>query len=298
MKQVKKAVIPVAGLGTRFLPATKSMPKEMLPIVDRPVIHYAVEEAMEAGIEQIVFVTGRNKSAIEDYFDMQPELVEALAAAGKTEQVETLQRLLPKAGNISYTRQQSPDGLGHAVWCARGIVGDEPFAVLLPDMVSYGKRGCLAGVKELHDRTGGNVVAVEQCDPSETQKYGIVGKGEELDGGFGITSMVEKPKPDAAPSNYYISGRYILQPEIFGLLERQERGAGNEVQLTDAMKRLSEIQPFYAHPYAGRTFDCGSKQGFIEATVAFALARGDIRDSVLAPLKQLLAAHEGERKAA
>lgn len=298
MKKIKKAVIPVAGLGTRFLPATKSMPKEMLPIVDRPVIHYAVEEAMEAGIEEIIFVTGRNKTAIEDYFDLQPELIDALTRSGKREQLAALQKILPRAGNITYTRQQSPLGLGHAVWCARTIVGDEPFAVLLPDMVSFGAKGCLAGVKALYEETGGNVIAVERCDPSETNKYGIVGRGEEVADGFRITSMVEKPSPEKAPSNFYISGRYIIQPKIFEILEQQERGAGNEIQLTDAMVRLARKQAFYAYPYDGQTFDCGSKQGFIEATVAFALARADIRDSVFDIIKQRLDSYEDTRAAA
>jgi len=298
MKRVRKAVIPVAGLGTRFLPATKSMPKEMLTIVDRPVVHYAVEEALESGIEHIVFVTGRNKSAIEDYFDLQPELLDSLEKAGKTDQISRLEALLPKAGSISYTRQQAPLGLGHAVWCARDIVGEEPFALLLPDMVSYGSQGALAGVKAVYDSVGGNVIAVEECDPTETNKYGIVGRGEEVSGGFRITAMVEKPDPSKAPSNYYISGRYILQPEVFELLERQERGAGNEIQLTDAMVRLAQTQAFHAAPYEGRTFDCGSKQGFIEANVAYALSRDDIADKVFEPIRNLLALHERPSKVA
>lgn len=297
-KAVKKAVIPVAGLGTRFLPATKSMPKEMLTIVDKPVVHYAVDEALEAGIEHIVFVTGRNKSAIEDYFDAQPELMDTLRRAGKAEQITVLETLLPKAGSISYTRQQVPLGLGHAVWCARDIVGAEPFALLLPDMVSYGARGALAGVKAVHDAVGGNVLAVEECDPTETKKYGIVGKGEPVAGGFRIDGMVEKPEPTKAPSNFYISGRYILQPEIFDILEGQERGAGNEIQLTDAMVRLAEHQTFHAAPYDGRTFDCGSKQGFIEANVAFALARDDIAEKVFDPLVALLGEHRARSKVA
>ncbi|MGB3386977.1 MAG: UTP--glucose-1-phosphate uridylyltransferase, partial [Pseudaminobacter sp.] len=257
MKQVKKAVIPVAGLGTRFLPATKAMPKEMLTVVDRPVVQYAVDEALEAGIEHIVFVTGRNKHVIEDYFDIQPELLDTLTRSQKAGQIAALQALQLPAGAVSFTRQQVPHGLGHAVWCARDIIGDEPFALLLPDMVSFGARGCLAGAMELYGRTGGNVIAVEQCDPTETGKYGIVGKGGEVGSGFAVTEMVEKPDPAQAPSNYYINGRYILQPEVFELLGTQERGAGNEIQLTDAMKRLAESQAFHAHPYAGRTFDCG-----------------------------------------
>lgn len=298
MRKVRKAVIPVAGLGTRFLPATKAMPKEMLTIVDRPVVQYAVDEAHEAGIEHIVFVTGRNKAIIEDYFDAQPELLETLAQSGKHEQRMSLDRLLPQPGATSFTRQQAPLGLGHAVWCARDIVGDEPFALLLPDMVSYGKRGCLAGAMDLYNSVGGNVVAVEQCDPLETNRYGIVGRGRAAGTGFQITEMVEKPAPSVAPSNYYINGRYILQPEIFDILGNQERGAGNEIQLTDAMVRLSQTQPFHGQLFEGRMFDCGSKEGFIQANVAFALARNDIRNSVLDPIRELLSYHDAKSDAA
>jgi UTP--glucose-1-phosphate uridylyltransferase len=298
MKKVRKAVIPVAGLGTRFLPATKAVPKEMLTVVDRPVVQYAVDEALEAGIEHIVFVTGRNKHVIEDYFDIQPELFGTLSQAGKKEQLATLEKLQPPAGSISFTRQQSPHGLGHAVWCARDIVGDEPFALLLPDMVSFGDKGCLAGVMELYGRTGGNVIAVEQCDPTETNKYGIVGKGEDVGHGFKVTEMVEKPVPAVAPSNYYINGRYVLQPEIFDILSTQERGAGNEIQLTDAMVRLSQSQEFYASPFKGRMFDCGSKEGFIQANVAFALARSDIRDLVFDPIEEMVSSYGRQREAA
>ncbi|WP_395451352.1 UTP--glucose-1-phosphate uridylyltransferase [Aminobacter sp. UC22_36] len=292
MKKVRKAVIPVAGLGTRFLPATKSMPKEMLPVVDRPVVQYAVDEALEAGIEHIVFVTGRNKAVIEDYFDLHPELVGTLEQAGKVEQIKSLESLLPVPGTTSFTRQQAPHGLGHAVWCARDIIGDEPFALLLPDMVSFGKRGCLAEIMELHAETGGNVIAVEQCDPSETNKYGIVGKGADVGSGFEVTAMVEKPTPANAPSNFYINGRYILQPEIFNLLGTQKRGAGGEIQLTDAMVRLAASQAFFARPFNGRMFDCGSKEGFIQANVAFALKRADIRDSVLDAIREMVAEHD------
>ncbi len=292
MKKVRKAVIPVAGLGTRFLPATKSMPKEMLPVVDRPVVQYAVDEALEAGIEHIVFVTGRNKAVIEDYFDLHPELVGTLEQAGKVDQIRSLESLLPIPGATSFTRQQAPHGLGHAVWCARDIIGDEPFALLLPDMVSFGKRGCLAEIMDLHAETGGNVIAVEQCDPSETNKYGIVGKGPDVGLGFEVTAMVEKPAPANAPSNFYINGRYILQPEIFNLLGTQTRGAGGEIQLTDAMVRLAASQAFFARPFNGRMFDCGSKEGFIQANVAFALKRADIRDSVLEAIREMVAEHD------
>ncbi|SFT99643.1 UTP--glucose-1-phosphate uridylyltransferase [Mesorhizobium sp. YR577] len=298
MKKVRKAVIPVAGLGTRFLPATKAMPKEMLTVVDRPVVQYAVDEALEAGIEHIVFVTGRNKHVIEDYFDIQPELLDTLTRSKKQEQLASLNKIQLSAGAVSFTRQQAPHGLGHAVWCARDIIGDEPFALLLPDMVSFGDKGCLAGVMELYEQTGGNVIAVEQCDPTETNKYGIVGKGKDVGTGFAVTEMVEKPAPAVAPSNYYINGRYILQPEVFDLLGTQERGAGNEIQLTDSMKRLAQTQAFHAAPFNGRMFDCGSKEGFIQANVAFALARDDIRDLVFDPIVEMIASQQRRSAAA
>jgi UTP--glucose-1-phosphate uridylyltransferase len=298
MKKVRKAVIPVAGLGTRFLPATKAMPKEMLTVVDRPVVQYAVDEALEAGIEHIVFVTGRNKHVIEDYFDIQPELLETLTRSRKHMQLDSLNQLQLQPGAISFTRQQSPHGLGHAVWCARDIIGDEPFSLLLPDMVSFGEKGCLSGVIDLYQETGGNVVAVEQCDPLETGSYGIVGKGADIGSGFAITEMVEKPAPEAAPSNHYINGRYVLQPEIFDILGTQARGAGNEIQLTDAMVRLAAQQKFYASPFQGRMYDCGSKEGFIQANVAFALAREDIRDLVFAPIEELVSSQARRSQAA
>jgi UTP--glucose-1-phosphate uridylyltransferase len=298
MNKVRKAVIPVAGLGTRFLPATKAVPKEMLTIVDRPVVQYAVDEALEAGIEHIVFVTGRNKHVIEDYFDIHPELFDTLTRSGKVDPLASLHAIQLPAGAVSFTRQQVPLGLGHAVWCARDIVGNEPFALLLPDMVSFGERGCLAGVMDLYKRIGGNVIAVEQCDPTETDKYGIVGKGREVAGGFAVNEMIEKPAPSMAPSNFYITGRYILQPEVFGLLGTQERGAGGEIQLTDAMRRLAQTQEFHAHPYHGRTFDCGSKDGFIQANVAFALARDDVRDLVFEPIAEMIASQERHSEAA
>ncbi|AZN97608.1 UTP--glucose-1-phosphate uridylyltransferase [Mesorhizobium sp. M9A.F.Ca.ET.002.03.1.2] len=298
MKKVRKAVIPVAGLGTRFLPATKSMPKEMLPVVDRPVVQYAVDEAFEAGIEHIVFVTGRNKAVIEDYFDLHPELIGTLEQSGKTAQLQALESLLPVAGATSFIRQQSPQGLGHAVWCAREVIGDEPFALLLPDMVSFGGRGCLAEITDLYAHTGGNVIAVERCDPTETSKYGIVGCGADVGTGFEVTAMVEKPAPANAPSNYYINGRYILQPEIFSLLGNQQRGAGNEIQLTDAMVRLAQNQAFFAQPFNGRMFDCGSKEGFIQANVAFALARDDMKEAVFDMLQEFVRTHERRVEAA
>ena len=289
MKRVRKAVFPVAGLGTRFLPATKSIPKEMLTVVDRPVIQYVVDEAREAGIEHFIFVTGRNKGVIEDHFDLQFELYDTLAQRGKTEQLEYLKRLQPGPGQTSFTRQQVPLGLGHAVWCARDLVGDEPFALLLPDMIMQSEKSCLKQMVELYGETGSNIVAVQECDPAETHKYGIVGRGQDVHNGFEITQMVEKPKPGTAPSNLYINGRYVLQPEIFKVLENQERGAGNEIQLTDAMLKLRERQAFFGYHYRGSTYDCGSPEGFVEANIAFALARKDMRAGVLAMLERLIA---------
>jgi len=285
--KVRKAVFPVAGLGTRFLPATKAIPKEMLTVVDKPVIQYVVDEAKAAGIEHFIFVTGRNKGAIEDYFDVQFELYDTLKQRGKTAELERMQLLQPEAGQTSFTRQQEPLGLGHAVWCAREIVGNEPFALLLPDMIQDGK-GSLSGMMDLYDETGGNIVAVEECDPDETHKYGIVGVGEELKGGFRITGMVEKPAKEDAPSNYFLNGRYILQPDIFDLLEKQDRGAGGEIQLTDSMLTLADRQPFAGYRFTGNTFDCGSKEGFIKANVSFALERDDIRSKVEAALKAFI----------
>lgn len=269
-KPVRIAVFPVAGLGTRFLPATKSVPKEMLTVLDKPVIQYAVNEAREAGIEHFVFVTGRNKAVIEDHFDLAYELQDTLEKRGKKEALETLANNQPGAGATSFTRQQAPLGLGHAVWCAREIVGKEPFALLLPDMVMKREQGCLAGMMDVYKESGGNVISTEAVAWEETHKYGVVEKGEQTKAGFEITGMVEKPEPGTAPSNLFINGRYILQPEIFDVLENQEPGAGNEIQLTDAMLTLAKSQKFYGYEYDGDTFDCGSKLGFVLANVAFA----------------------------
>lgn len=299
MKRVRKAVFPVAGLGTRFLPATKSIPKEMLTVVDRPVIQYVVDEAREAGIEHFIFVTGRNKAVIEDHFDLQFELYDTLAQRGKTSQLDYLKQLQPGPGQTSFTRQQVPLGLGHAVWCARDLVGDEPFALLLPDMIMQSQKSCLKEMVELYNETGNNIIAVQECDPAEAHKYGIVGKGRDIHNGFEITAMVEKPKQGTAPSNLFINGRYILQPEIFEVLETQERGAGNEIQLTDGMLKLEKQQPFFGYHYRGSTFDCGSPEGFVEANIAFALAHPDMRKTVLAMLDRLIADLEpGHTKAA
>lgn len=288
MRKVRKAVFPVAGLGTRFLPATKAIPKEMLTVVDRPVIQYVVDEAREAGIEHFIFVTGRNKAVIEDHFDVQFELYDTLAQRGKSDQLSHLQRLQPSPGQTSFTRQQVPLGLGHAVWCARELVGDEPFALLLPDMIMQSEKSCMRDMVELYEQTGENIIAVQECDPAEAHKYGIVGRGEAAHTGFRITEMVEKPKPGTAPSNFFINGRYILQPEIFSILESQEKGAGNEIQLTDAMLKLRQRQSFYGYHYQGRTFDCGSPEGFIEANVAFALWRKDINQNMAGVIRGLL----------
>ena len=280
MREVRKAVFPVAGLGTRFLPATKAVSKEMLTVVDRPVIQYVVDEAREAGIEHFIFVTGRNKAVIEDHFDIQFELYDTLAQRGKDDQLEQLRALQPSPGQTSFTRQQEPLGLGHAVWCARELVGDEPFALLLPDMIMHSQESCLKGMVDLYDNSGGNIVAVQECDPQEAHKYGIVAKGAKAHSGFEITAMVEKPAKGTAPSNLFINGRYILQPEIFAILENQERGAGGEIQLTDAMLRLSETQQMFGFHYRGDTYDCGSPEGFVEANLAFALRRPELREVV------------------
>jgi UTP--glucose-1-phosphate uridylyltransferase len=290
MQKIRKAVFPVAGLGTRFLPATKAMPKEMLPVVDRPLIQYVVDEAREAGIEHLVFVTGRNKSVIEDHFDRQFELEVTLRERGKESELDLLDRELPDAGLVSFTRQQSPLGLGHAIWCARELIGNEPFAVLLPDVLVKAERGCLAQMIDAYRAIGtaANIIAVEQIDPELAHSYGVVGVGERNGRAFKITSMVEKPPRGTAPSNLIITGRYLLQPQIFELLESQERGAGGEIQLTDAMIRLSQKQPFYGLEFAGRTFDCGSKLGFLAANVAYALDRSDLAAAFRTELSTLL----------
>ncbi len=288
IRKIRKAVLPVAGLGTRFLPATKAVPKEMLTVVDKPVVQYVVEEGIAAGIEHFVFVTGRNKGVIEDHFDIQIELEATLRERGKTFELRQLEDMLPRAGATSFTRQQAPLGLGHAVWCARDVVGDEPFALMLPDMIMRDAVGCLSGMVSLYEKVGGNIVAVGQCEIDQAHKYGIVGRGEDLDGGFRITTMVEKPAEGTAPSNYFINGRYILQPEIFDILSTQERGAGNEIQVTDAMLTLANTQAFSAYAFGGETFDCGAKDGFILANVAFALERADIRPLVADRIRALL----------
>jgi UTP--glucose-1-phosphate uridylyltransferase len=285
--RVRTAVFPVAGLGTRFLPATKALPKEMLPVVDRPLIQYAVDEAREAGIEHLVFVTGRNKGVIEDHFDRQFELEVTLMERGKLAALAELRSDLPKAGQTSFTRQQEPLGLGHAVWCARDIVGKEPFALLLPDMLFRSNPGVLKQMMDAYEKNGDNVIAVEEVAPADVSSYGIVGRGEGPDEGFKLTQMVEKPKVEDAPSNLIISGRYILQPEIFSILARQEKGAGGEIQLTDAMQQLMQQQSFTGVKYKGRSFDCGSKIGFLTANVVFALDRPDIAEQFRKEIHQI-----------
>ncbi len=285
MKRIRKAVLPVAGLGTRFLPATKAVPKEMLCVVDRPVVQHVVDEARAAGFEHFIFVTGRNKAVIEDHFDIAYELNRTLESRGKTKELEILAKDQPKAGQTSFTRQQEPLGLGHAVWCARELVGDEPFAVILPDMLS---RGSMEQMVAAHEKHGGNIIAVEEVPEDQTHQYGIVSVGEEFGQTFEITGMVEKPPKGTAPSNYIISGRYILQPEIFDLLSTQERGAGNEIQLTDSMIRLMKDQKFYGMKYQGKTYDTGSKIGFLMANVAYALEREELSAAFREELEALL----------
>jgi len=283
--RIRKAVLPVAGLGTRFLPATKAMPKEMLTVVDRPVLQWVVDEAREAGIEHIVFVTGRNKGVIEDHFDMAYELEHTLEVRGKTKELAELRRDQPPAGSTSFTRQQAPLGLGHAVWCAREIIGDEPFAVMLPDMLS---RGCMRQMIEAYERHGGNIIAVEEVPPDQTHQYGIVAVGADHGRTFEITGMVEKPKQGTAPSNLIISGRYILQPGVFDILSAGDKGAGGEIQLTDAMVKLLGRQSFHGMRFDGRTYDTGSKLGFLTANVAYALEREELGAALRTELKALL----------
>ncbi len=289
-KPIRKAVFPVAGLGTRFLPATKTIPKEMLTVVDRPVIQHVVDEARAAGIEHFVFVTGRNKAVIEDHFDNQFELERTLADRGKKIELDALLSDLPGPGQTSFTRQQAPLGLGHAVWCAREMIGDEPFALLLPDMLHHAKTPCLSSMMAAYNAHGGNLIAVAPVPDDQTHQYGIVGVTDAKAAVSSITKMVEKPPRGTAPSNLHITGRYILQPEIFELLGKQERGAGGEIQLTDSMIRLMDIakQHFHAVRFDGNIYDCGSKIGFLTANVAYALAREGLGSELRAELKKLL----------
>ena len=285
-KPIRKAVFPVAGLGTRFLPATKAIPKEMLPVVDSPLIQYAVNEAREAGIEQMIFVTGRGKSAIEDHFDIAFELERTMLDRGKDISVLAPTRLGP--GNCAYVRQQEPMGLGHAIWCARDIVGDEPFAIFLPDEFMHGSPGCMAQMVAEYNRVGGNLLSVLEVPQNEVSSYGVIDPGA-ADGKLTeVRGLIEKPAVEAAPSNLIISGRYILQPEVMHVLAAQEKGAGGEIQLTDAMAQMIGSQPFHAVTFDGARYDCGSKIGYLEANLAVALSRPDMADEVRAMATRLL----------
>jgi UTP--glucose-1-phosphate uridylyltransferase len=284
--KVRKAVFPVGGMGTRFLPATKVMPKEMLPVVDKPLIQYAVEEAHAAGIEEFIFVTGRGKSAIEDHFDYSIELQKILTERGKTREAEEIGGAMLAPGQIAYTRQQEPLGLGHAVWCARNLIGDEPFAVLLADDLILAEQPCLGQMADVHAKTGGNVVAVMDVPREHTNRYGILDTGADDGRLVEIRGLVEKPDPAEAPSTLSVIGRYILLPQVFAHLGSHEVGAGGEIQLTDSMARMIGAQPFHGLRFEGERFDCGDKAGFLEANVAFALARDDLRSGTQAILRK------------
>ena len=285
-KPVRKAVFPVAGLGTRFLPATKAIPKEMLPIVDSPLIQYAVDEAREAGIEQMIFVTGRGKSVIEDHFDIAFELEHTMTARGKDVSVLANTRLSP--GNCVYVRQQEPLGLGHAIWCARDIIGDEPFAIFLPDEFMHGSPGCMKQMVDAYHQIGGNIISVLEVPRNAVSSYGVIAPGVANGAVTEILGLVEKPKVEDAPSNLIVSGRYILQPEVMRILEGQEKGAGGEIQLTDAMAQMIGRQPFNAVTFNGNRYDCGSKVGYIEANLALALQRPDMAEQIRTIASNLL----------
>ena len=287
VKPVRKAVFPVAGMGTRFLPATKSIPKEMLPVVDKPVVQYAVEEARDAGIEQFIFVTGRGKHVIADHFDHAYELESLLEAREKTAELQSLLETLPQTGSVSFTRQQKPLGLGHAVWSARHLVGDEPFAVLLPDDLLVGKPGALAQMMTAYNQVGGIVLAAEEKPRAETKRYGVIDPGSRKGNVTEVKGVVEKPDPDKAPSTLCVIGRYILQPQIFAELDRQERGAGNEIQLTDSMAKMIGRMPFHAVETNCVRYDCGDKVGFLQANIAVGLSRPDIAPALKAMLKTI-----------
>jgi UTP--glucose-1-phosphate uridylyltransferase len=291
MKPVRIAVLPVAGFGTRVLPATKTIPKEMLPVVDRPALQYVVDEAIEAGIEHFVFITGRQKSAIEDYFDSAYELEDALHRKGKMDIYDHLKSKQPREGSMSFIRQQAAKGLGHAVWCARDVVGDEPFAVLLPDVLIQSERSCLAQMMDAYNNVGGNIIAVDAVPEERVSSYGVIKPkaGEDYTSStlIKMDGMVEKPAREDAPSNLKITGRYILQPELMRLLRDQEAGAGGEIQLTDAMARLMEDQMFHAYVYEGQDYDCGSKIGYLEAVLAFAQTHREIGEQACALIKRM-----------
>ncbi|WP_420331747.1 UTP--glucose-1-phosphate uridylyltransferase GalU [Oceanicaulis alexandrii] len=290
-RAVRKAVIPVAGFGTRVLPATKVIPKELLPVYDRPALQYVVDEAIAAGIEHFIFITGRNKGAIEDYFDHAFELEAALAQKNKTALLDTLDALRPEAGACSFVRQQAPKGLGHAIWCARDLVGDDPFAVMLPDMIMDGAKPCLKSMVDAYAGTGGNMVSVEAVPHEDVSRYGVIEPGEDKGVLLEMTGMVEKPPVDQAPSNLMLSGRYILEPQIMDLLGAQAPGAGGEIQLTDSMVTLLKSRPFHAYKFDGVTYDTGSPQGYLEAFAAMALKADETASTAL--LSGLL---NGERR--
>ena len=291
---VKKAIFPVGGLGTRFLPATKSMPKEMLPVVDKPLIQYAVEEAAEAGIEEFIFVTGRGKSAIEDHFDHSMELEQTLESRDKRDALKLVQSMMREPGSVAYIRQQEPKGLGHAVWCARNLIGDEPVAILLADdliLPQKGQKNCLAEMVEAWEKTGGNMVASMTVAPEQTASYGIITPGKQM-GEMGgslteVKGLVEKPKPEDAPSQLAVVGRYIIEPGVFAELDKQDAGTGGEIQITDSLARRIGYAPFHGLNFSGTRYDCGSKIGFLEANIAFALARDDLSDDLTHWIKDL-----------
>ena len=285
-QRIRKAVFPVGGIGTRFLPATKAMPKEMLPVVDKPLIQYAVEEAQAAGIEEFIFVTGRGKTAIEDHFDHNIELENILKERGKTAEVKLVSGPMLQPGQVAYTRQQEPLGLGHAVWCARELVGNEPFAVLLADDLVMAETPCLKQMVDSFEKTSGNIVAVVDVPKEHTNRYGIVDTGAENGSLVEVNGLVEKPDPKDAPSTLSVIGRYVLLPEVFEHLAQKEKGAGGEIQLTDSMAKMIGTSPFHGLRFEGRRFDCGDKAGFFEANLAFALSRDDLRDEVSALIKQ------------
>ncbi|WP_121610646.1 UTP--glucose-1-phosphate uridylyltransferase GalU [Mesobacillus foraminis] len=294
MKKVRKAIIPAAGLGTRFLPATKAMPKEMLPIVDKPTIQYIVEEAVASGIEDIIIVTGKGKRAIEDHFDFATELEQNLAEKGKYELLEKV-RYSTNLADIHYIRQKEPKGLGHAVWCARNFIGDEPFAVLLGDDIVQSETPCLRQLINQYEETLSSVIGVQQVNDTETHRYGIIDPSTREGRRYQVSNFVEKPDPGTAPSNLAIMGRYILTPEVFMFLEKQQTGTGGEIQLTDAIQKLNEIQRVFAYDFEGQRYDVGEKFGFVKTTIEFALQHQDLHDDMLEYLKNVVAAIELEK---
>lgn len=288
MRRVRKVVFPVGGLGTRFLPATKALPKEMLPVVDKPIIHYAFEEARDSGIEQFIFVTGRNKTAIDNHFDHAYELQSILGSKDKREALKEVTGWMPEPGQIFFTRQQESKGLGHAVWCARHLIGDEPFAVILPDDMILSQTPCLKQMLDAHAQTGGNMVATMEVPQEMTRSYGVIAPETESGALVKAQGLVEKPLPEEAPSNLAVVGRYILQPDIFRVLDGQDKGAGGEIQLTDAINAMAATLPTYGLRFEGRRYDCGNRLGFIEANIAFGLSRPDMKDRMRKMLREYM----------